>query len=65
VPLASILVTATGTWNSVLLTAAFCSVLAGVLARFVLVPMRMRMRASGSGDAERPDRDGELAEARG
>jgi OFA family oxalate/formate antiporter-like MFS transporter len=44
VPLASMLVTATGTWNSVLLTASFCSVLAGVLAKFLLAPMRKRMR---------------------
>ncbi len=44
VPLASMLVTATGTWNSVLLTASFCSLLAGVVAKFVLVPMRKRMR---------------------
>jgi len=43
VPLASMLVAATGTWNSVLLTASFCSLLAGLLARFVLVPMRQRM----------------------
>jgi OFA family oxalate/formate antiporter-like MFS transporter len=44
VPLASMLVAATGTWNSVLLSASFCSLLAGILARFALVPMRKRMR---------------------
>jgi OFA family oxalate/formate antiporter-like MFS transporter len=43
VPLASMLVAFTGTWNSVLLTAAGCSLLAGLLARFVLGPMRRRM----------------------
>jgi OFA family oxalate/formate antiporter-like MFS transporter len=45
VPFASLLVTATGTWNSVLLTAAGCSVLAGLLSRFVLGPLRRRLRA--------------------
>ena len=44
VPLASMLVAVTGTWNSVLLAASFCSLLAGILARFLLVPMRKRMR---------------------
>jgi len=44
VPLASMLVAATGTWNSVLLTASFCSLLAGLMARFLLAPMRRRMR---------------------
>ena len=47
VPLASMLVAATGTWNSVLLAAAFCSLTAGLLARFLLVPMRLRMQAAG------------------
>ncbi len=42
VPLASVLVAATGTWNSVLLTAALSSLLAGVIAKFLLVPMRRR-----------------------
>jgi OFA family oxalate/formate antiporter-like MFS transporter len=46
VPLASMLVAATGTWDSVLLTAAFCSLLAGLVAKFVLVPMRKRMRVN-------------------
>ena len=46
VPLASMLVAATGTWNSVLLAASFCSLLAGLLARFALVPMRQRLRNS-------------------
>jgi OFA family oxalate/formate antiporter-like MFS transporter len=44
VPLASMLVAATGTWNSVLITAALCSGMAGLLARFVLVPMRQKMQ---------------------
>jgi OFA family oxalate/formate antiporter-like MFS transporter len=43
VPLASLLVAATGTWNSVLLTAALCSLLAGLLAKFALVPLRARL----------------------
>jgi hypothetical protein len=38
------LVAATGSWNSTLLGAAFCSLAAGLIARFVLVPMRRRMR---------------------
>jgi OFA family oxalate/formate antiporter-like MFS transporter len=45
VPLASLLVAATGTWNSVLLAASCCSLMAGLLAKFVLGPMRRRMRA--------------------
>lgn len=44
VPLASMLVAATGTWNSVLITASACSLTAGLLAKFVLVRMRKRMR---------------------
>jgi OFA family oxalate/formate antiporter-like MFS transporter len=52
VPMASMLVAATGTWNSVLLTAAFCSLMAGVLAKFVLVPMRKRMCATPVGSAD-------------
>jgi MFS transporter, OFA family, oxalate/formate antiporter len=43
VPLASLLVAATGSWTSVLLTASLCSLIAGVLAKFVLVPMRRRL----------------------
>ncbi len=46
VPLASMLVAATGTWNSVLLAASASSLTAGLLARFVLVPMRRRMRSA-------------------
>jgi OFA family oxalate/formate antiporter-like MFS transporter len=42
VPIASVLVVATGTWNSVLLAAAGCSLLAGLLARFALAPLRIR-----------------------
>lgn len=45
VPIASMIVAATGTWNTVLLTAAFCSLLAGLMARFLLVPMRKKLRA--------------------
>jgi OFA family oxalate/formate antiporter-like MFS transporter len=41
VPVASMMVAATGSWNSVLLAASACSLLAGVLARFVLAPMRV------------------------
>ena len=48
VPLASVLVTATGTWNSVLLAASACSLMAGLLARFALVPLRKRMRMQTS-----------------
>lgn len=44
VPLASILVAATGTWNSVLLAASGSSLLAGVVAKFILVPLRRKMR---------------------
>src|SRR5262249_34692858 len=43
VPLANLLVTATGTWSSVLLAASVCSLAAGVLAKFALVPMRKRL----------------------
>src|SRR4051794_15979369 len=45
VPLANILVTATGTWTSVLLAACVCSVAAGFLAKFVVAPMRRRLAA--------------------
>ncbi len=44
VPLASMLVAATGSWNSTLLAASIGSLLAGLIARFVLVPMRKKMR---------------------
>jgi MFS transporter, OFA family, oxalate/formate antiporter len=43
VPLANFLTGATGTWSSVLFAAAFCSLMAGVLAKFALVPMRKRL----------------------
>jgi OFA family oxalate/formate antiporter-like MFS transporter len=40
VPLANLLTGMTGTWTSVLFAAGFCSLLAGLLAKFALVPMR-------------------------
>ena len=43
VPLASVLATATGTWTSFLIAAAVSSLLAGLLAKLVLSPMRKRM----------------------
>ncbi len=43
VPLANLLTGVTGTWSSVLITAGFCSLLAGVLAKFALVGMRQRL----------------------
>jgi OFA family oxalate/formate antiporter-like MFS transporter len=43
VPLANLLTGVTGSWSSVLFAAAFCSLLAGVLAKFALVPMRKRL----------------------
>ncbi|MFL6447391.1 MAG: oxalate/formate MFS antiporter [Bryobacteraceae bacterium] len=43
VPLANLLTGVTGTWSSVLFAAAFCSLLAGVLAKFALVAMRKRL----------------------
>ena len=43
VPAANLLVTATGNWSSVLLAASVCSLAAGVLAKFALVPMRKRL----------------------
>ena len=45
VPLANLLVSATGTWTSVLLAACICSMAAGFMAKFVLVPMRRRLAA--------------------
>jgi MFS transporter, OFA family, oxalate/formate antiporter len=48
VPLANLLMLATGTWTSVLLTAAACSLASGVLAKFVLVPMRKRLAGTAS-----------------
>jgi MFS transporter, OFA family, oxalate/formate antiporter len=46
VPLASLLVSATGTWTSMLLAAAAASLLAGLLAKFVVIPMRRRLVGS-------------------
>jgi OFA family oxalate/formate antiporter-like MFS transporter len=43
VPLANLLVSATGTWTGVLLAACCCSVGAGILAKFVVAPMRVRL----------------------
>jgi OFA family oxalate/formate antiporter-like MFS transporter len=45
VPLANVLVAATGTWTAVLMLMAISSVGAGLLARLVLAPMRLRMAA--------------------
>jgi OFA family oxalate/formate antiporter-like MFS transporter len=45
VPLANLLVSATGTWTSVLLAACICSIAAGFMARFVVAPMRRRLAA--------------------
>lgn len=47
VPLANLLVAATGTWTSVLAATAVCSLLAGLLAKFLVVPMRKKLFASG------------------
>jgi MFS transporter, OFA family, oxalate/formate antiporter len=47
VPLASLLVTATGTWTSVLVATAVSSLLAGLLAKFLVVPMRKKLFAAG------------------
>jgi OFA family oxalate/formate antiporter-like MFS transporter len=43
VPLANLLTGATGAWSSVLFAACFCSLAAGVLAKFALVPLRRRL----------------------
>jgi OFA family oxalate/formate antiporter-like MFS transporter len=51
VPLANVLTGMTGTWSSVLLLAGFSSLLAGVLAKFALVPVRQALIAS-SGPVE-------------
>ena len=45
VPLANLLVAATGTWTAVLLLMAVSSLGAGVLAKLVVDPMRRRMLA--------------------
>jgi OFA family oxalate/formate antiporter-like MFS transporter len=52
VPLASLLVTATGTWTAVLLMVAVSSVGAGLLAKLVVHPMRRRMVAPQSSPVE-------------
>jgi OFA family oxalate/formate antiporter-like MFS transporter len=46
VPLANLLMVATGAWTSVLLVASACSLASGLLAKFVLVPMRQRLAAA-------------------
>jgi OFA family oxalate/formate antiporter-like MFS transporter len=46
VPLANLLMVATGAWTSVLLVASACSLTSGLLAKFVLVPMRQRLAAA-------------------
>jgi OFA family oxalate/formate antiporter-like MFS transporter len=43
VPLANVLATGTGTWMSVLLVAAVLSMLSGLLAKFLLAPMRRKI----------------------
>jgi MFS transporter, OFA family, oxalate/formate antiporter len=48
VPLANLLVAATGGWTAVLLLAAFSSLGAGVLAKLVVAPMRRKMLAPES-----------------
>ena len=48
VPLANLLMVATGSWASVLLAASVCSLASGVLAKFVLVPMRKKLAAKSS-----------------
>jgi OFA family oxalate/formate antiporter-like MFS transporter len=49
VPLANVLAAATGTWVSVLLTAALLSMLSGLLAKFLLAPMRRKiLNSAGS-----------------
>ena len=45
VPVASLLFSATGSWNTVLLASAICSIAAGILAKFVVAPMRKRLLA--------------------
>jgi MFS transporter, OFA family, oxalate/formate antiporter len=45
VPLANLLVSATGTWTSVLLAACLSSIAAGFAAKFVVAPMRRRLLA--------------------
>jgi OFA family oxalate/formate antiporter-like MFS transporter len=55
VPLAGLLASAAGGWPGVLLTAALSSMLAGVLAKFVLAPMRRRIAAVQPVQLGRPD----------
>ncbi len=43
VPLANLMMVATSTWTSVLFLASACSLVSGLLAKFVLVPMRKRL----------------------
>jgi OFA family oxalate/formate antiporter-like MFS transporter len=43
VPLANVLVAATGSWLSVLLVTGICSLAAGLVAKFVLSPMRRKL----------------------
>ena len=43
VPLANLLVTATGSWTSVLAATAISSLAAGLLAKFVVIPMRAKL----------------------
>jgi OFA family oxalate/formate antiporter-like MFS transporter len=52
VPLANVLESATGSWTAVLVTAACSSVLAAVLAKFVVEPMRLKL--AGSRTSELP-----------
>jgi OFA family oxalate/formate antiporter-like MFS transporter len=42
VPLASLYVSAHGTWTTILVATAFCSAAAGLLAKFVLGPLRRK-----------------------
>jgi OFA family oxalate/formate antiporter-like MFS transporter len=51
VPLANVLAVRTGTWMSVLLVAAVFSMLAGLLAKFLLAPMRRKILNSARGGA--------------
>jgi OFA family oxalate/formate antiporter-like MFS transporter len=45
VPLANLLVSATGSWSSVLLAACVSSIAAGILAKFAVAPMRRGLHA--------------------
>jgi OFA family oxalate/formate antiporter-like MFS transporter len=45
VPLANVLVAATGTWTSVLLVSGACSLGAGLVAKLALAPMRRKLLA--------------------